>query len=78
MHEGQSSEVSELRAEVRRLQEALWEVLVAVDELACVVEFSREQEVGTGPTVEHLDRARDILKPGGVSRPSPRTRKTAT
>ena len=38
MGENQPSDVAELRAEVMRLRQALWEVIVAVDELACVVD----------------------------------------
>ena len=78
MGENQPSDLAELKAEVTRLRQALWEVLVAVDELACAVEFGREQEVGTRPAVEALDRARDILKPSAVPRPGAQRRKAAT
>lgn len=78
MREDQPSDVVELGAEVRRLRQALWEVLVAVDELASVVEFGREQEVGTRPVVEALDRARDILKTEELSHPRPKARNMAT
>jgi len=78
MREDLPSDVAELRAEIGRLRQALWDVLVAVDELACVVEFAREQEVGTRPAVEALDRARDILKPTTVPRPQHKTGKATT
>ncbi len=61
MPEKPSADLAELKAEVTRLRQALWEVLVAVDELAYVVEFSREQEIGTRTVVDAVDRARDIL-----------------
>ncbi len=61
MVERMETELADLRAEVWRLRQALWEVLVAVDELAYVVEFSRDQEIGTKNAVEAVDRARDIL-----------------
>jgi len=77
MRDNQTSDVAELRAEVTRLRQALWDVLVAVDELAYVVEFSREQEVGTRPTVEAIERARDLLKQDGVAHPPIKTRMTA-
>ena len=61
MPEKPSADLAELKAEVARLRQALWEVLVAVDELAYVVEFSREQEIGTKSVVDAVDRARDLL-----------------
>ncbi len=61
MPEKPSADLAELKAEVARLRQALWEVLVAVDELAYVVEFSREQEIGTRSVVDAVDRARDLL-----------------
>ncbi len=67
MPEKPSADLAELKTEVARLRQALWEVLVAVDELAYVVEFSREQEIGTRSVVEAVDRARDLLSGERVS-----------
>jgi hypothetical protein len=75
MPEYHPTELSELRSEITRLRQALWEVLVAVDELAYVVEFSREQEVGTKSVVEAIDRARDILSKEQPLAPRPRAQK---
>ena len=75
MPEYHPTELSELRSEITRLRQALWEVLVAVDELAYVVEFSREQEVGTKAVVEAIDRARDILSKEQPPAPRPRAQK---
>jgi len=75
MAERKETDLADLRAEISRLRLALWEVLVAVDELAYVVEFSREQEVGTKSAVDAIDRARDILSAAEVPRRQPRAPK---
>ncbi|MBX6770148.1 MAG: hypothetical protein IRY83_00320 [Chloroflexi bacterium] len=71
MQSHQTTDLAHLQTEVNRLRQALWELIVAVDELAYVVEFSREQESGTRPVLEAIARARDILgEPGHTRAPA--------
>ncbi|HLG51944.1 MAG TPA: hypothetical protein VKY56_09995 [Chloroflexota bacterium] len=71
MQSNQITDLAHLQTEVNRLRQALWELIVAVDELAYVVEFSREQESGTRPVLEAIARARDILgEPGHARTPA--------